>query len=130
MIKYLREFEHPKAISMSRCKVNKWRLKWKTIYNGVDCGIFVMRHMETFKGEQQAKYDCGLVSESIPQKTQLDTLRVKYLGKMLLSDRNLQKQFVIKEAEKFHKLEENERKKIIEVASLTKEERFSKMWSA
>ncbi|MFS7982050.1 hypothetical protein Hanom_Chr10g00958161 [Helianthus anomalus] len=32
---------------------------WQTLYNGVDCGIFLMRHMETLKGTSVREWDYG-----------------------------------------------------------------------
>lgn len=31
-------------------KIEPVEMGWKTVNNGVDCGVFVMRHMETFPG--------------------------------------------------------------------------------
>lgn len=62
-----------------------------TKHNDIDCGVFAMRHMETylFGGE----YDdlCGLRREGKEQQNQLDELRKKYAAKILLTDLNKKK---------------------------------------
>ncbi|WOH14890.1 hypothetical protein DCAR_0934418 [Daucus carota subsp. sativus] len=39
-------------------------MPWQTSWNSTDCGIFVMRHMETFKGDPK-KWDSGLAEEGV-----------------------------------------------------------------
>ena len=39
-------------------------MPWQTSCNSTDCGIFVMRHMETFKGDPK-KWDSGLAEEGV-----------------------------------------------------------------
>ncbi|PWA90628.1 Peptidase C48, SUMO/Sentrin/Ubl1 [Artemisia annua] len=67
------------------------RLGCMTKNNDIDCGVFAMRHMETylFGGE----YDdlCGLRREGKDQQHQLDELRKKYAAKILLTDLNKKK---------------------------------------
>ncbi|PWA95284.1 ulp1 protease family, C-terminal catalytic domain-containing protein [Artemisia annua] len=67
------------------------RLGCMTKNNDIDCGVFAMRHMETylFGGE----YDdlCGLRREGKDQQHQLDDLRKKYAAKILLTDINKKK---------------------------------------
>lgn len=76
------------------------KIKWKTTY-GVDCGIFVMRHMETYLGHEVFCYE--LQKEDEAQKGQLKMLRAKYLAKILLKDLNLKKMELVKAAEAFGK---------------------------
>ena len=72
-----------------------------TKYNGVDCGIFVMRHMETYLGHEDF---CHIfLMKGVHQKAQLKMLRAKYLAKILLKDFNLKKRELMKAAEAFGK---------------------------
>jgi hypothetical protein len=78
-------------------------MPWRTSENKIDCGIFAMRHMETYTGE--ATWDCAIVNESKDndnQKTQLEELRQKYLTKILLSDINDLRVEIIVNAKRFN----------------------------
>ncbi|GKD04032.1 ulp1 protease family, C-terminal catalytic domain-containing protein, partial [Tanacetum coccineum] len=48
--------------------------------NFVDCGVFMMRHMETYKGDGDC---CGLSREGSEQINELIDLRHKYIAKIL-----------------------------------------------
>jgi len=50
----LKEIKHKKAnaISNKNLEIILLDMPWKTNKNKTDCGVFVMRHMETYKGEQ------------------------------------------------------------------------------
>lgn len=98
---------------MSKVKATRLEMKWRTIYNGVDCGIFVMRHMETYMGQRCNKWDCGLDDESDTQTDQLNALRVKYLTKILLSKINILRDKVITEADIIAKKRRSEEVDII-----------------
>ncbi|KAI3778653.1 hypothetical protein L2E82_08035 [Cichorium intybus] len=45
------ELNHKKANHIKRSKPMSGCMKWTTKYNSIDCGVFLMRHMETYKGE-------------------------------------------------------------------------------
>lgn len=76
-------------------------MHWRTTFNGSDCGIFVMRHMETYVGRGIFLHE--LKKESVGQKVQLKLLRAKYLTKIILMDFNEEKAKVLKEAEEYVK---------------------------
>lgn len=69
------------------------KMKWKTLNNQKDCGVFLMCHMDTYTGEPVGKWDPGFVTEvakgKITQKKQLHKLRMKYCAKILLHPMNL-----------------------------------------
>ncbi|KAL8228788.1 hypothetical protein R6Q57_013688 [Mikania cordata] len=68
-------------------KPKKLEMPWQTKNNFVDCGIFAMRHMETYKAKEMKEWkeDCGILEESSgKQHDQLLDLRLKYLSKILL----------------------------------------------
>ena len=78
--------------------------------NKVDCGVFVMRHMETYKGEKMERWDASLEMECDSQE-QLNELRWKYVTKMLLSDMNLLKEYVEGKMDVYVNIPERMRKK-------------------
>ncbi|KAL8231979.1 hypothetical protein R6Q57_001757 [Mikania cordata] len=62
-------------------------MPWRTSRNHVDCGVFLMRHMERFEGSDDKEYDVGFaLEEDKLQKRQLVDLRRKYGAKILLHD--------------------------------------------
>ncbi|KAL4591985.1 hypothetical protein LXL04_004962 [Taraxacum kok-saghyz] len=79
--------------------------------NKVDCGVFVMRHMKTYKGEHMDKWDARLeIKDGGSQQEQLNELRRKYVTKMLLSDMNLKKDLVVGKLHVYDNIPENIRK--------------------
>ncbi|PWA62256.1 hypothetical protein CTI12_AA365670 [Artemisia annua] len=92
---YLERKKHPKLGELMLADARMVPIKWNTTYNVVDCGIFVMRHMEI---------------EGAALKSQLKMLRAKYLAKILLKDNNLKKKKLIKESEAFGKKQEKKSK--------------------
>ena len=109
-IDYLERKNHPKVFQIW-CSIPRIvPIKWKTDFNGVDCGIFVMRHMEMYIGEEEFLHE--LHTEGAGLKGQLKILRAKYLAKILLQDLNLKKKNLIKEAEAFGK-KQGKKSKII-----------------
>ncbi|MFS7966949.1 hypothetical protein Hanom_Chr09g00780011 [Helianthus anomalus] len=63
--------------------VVRQQMDWRTTSNVIDCGIFAMRHMETYMG-QMTDWGCGLAKEDAPnelQQKQLNDLRMKYTVK-------------------------------------------------
>ncbi|KAL8226766.1 hypothetical protein R6Q57_016598 [Mikania cordata] len=47
---YLLTQDHPNVLKTHHLKPILVDLPWKTTNNGVDCGIFSLRHMETYMG--------------------------------------------------------------------------------
>ncbi|KAJ0735016.1 hypothetical protein HanPI659440_Chr11g0427151 [Helianthus annuus] len=75
-----------------------------------------MRHMEYFKGETANNWKCGLGEESQNQVYELNDLRLKYLAKILLSDINSHKEFVLDEVRRFKALDLASRIKLMKDA--------------
>lgn len=69
-VKYLRKKDLTwLASSIEKVKITYMSMQWQTFGNYTDCGIFLMRHMETYKGTKdnwitQLKADkVSLISE-------------------------------------------------------------------
>ncbi|KAL4567479.1 hypothetical protein LXL04_023064 [Taraxacum kok-saghyz] len=88
---YLTTKKHPKAKKFKHVSPFRFLMSWMTKKNKVDCGVFLMRHMETYKGEKMDKWDASLEMECDSLQKQLNELRRKYVTKILLSDMNLVK---------------------------------------
>ncbi|KAD7478908.1 hypothetical protein E3N88_02044 [Mikania micrantha] len=118
MLNYLENhFEslHNKLDGVVPTKVN---LPRQTDKNFVDCGVFAMRHMETYKGQPINEWanDCGLKEEAEQSLVgQLNDLRIKYLSKLLLSDVNLLRDKVISQLEDFEKIDISKREMLKKV---------------
>ncbi|MFS7900489.1 hypothetical protein Hanom_Chr00s117228g01810221 [Helianthus anomalus] len=42
-------------------------MPWRTNHNKIDCGVFVMRQLETYKGATGKSWECGLSNECTVQ---------------------------------------------------------------
>ncbi|KAJ0591743.1 putative Ulp1 protease family catalytic domain, papain-like cysteine peptidase superfamily [Helianthus annuus] len=58
-VKYLRSIRHPKCLEFEPVIPKRLEIEWATVRNSVDCGVFAMRHMETWFGETDLKCDSG-----------------------------------------------------------------------
>ncbi|KAI3779370.1 hypothetical protein L2E82_09086 [Cichorium intybus] len=91
---YVDELNHKKANHIKCAKPMSGCMKWKTKYNSIDCGVILMRHIETYKGEDLDKWDIGFEPEykdNDDQQNQLDEMRKKYVTKILTWDLNVVK---------------------------------------
>ncbi|KAL8213940.1 hypothetical protein R6Q57_003389 [Mikania cordata] len=97
-VNYLLDKDHPNAYKLYQQTPKIPDLPWKTTENGEDCGIFCMRHMETYMGGGVKGWKCGLLQEFDGQRRQLQQLRIKYLCKILTSTINILKDDIILQA--------------------------------
>ncbi|PWA74635.1 RecF/RecN/SMC [Artemisia annua] len=108
---YLLHENHPKHNELLDAEVRIMKTGCRTRNNFVDCGVFVMRHMETYKGEHYGDC-CGLSEEGKQQIKELRDLRIKYAAKILLADCNkVKKEFEI-EIEAFRRLPPEEKERL------------------
>ncbi|PWA52864.1 hypothetical protein CTI12_AA450410 [Artemisia annua] len=98
---YLKKKHHPKFQIMRFCKPSILKMAWRTRRNENDCGIFAMRHMETYNGQKVEEWNSGFRNEGEGQQGQIKTLRRKYAAKMLLSDENIHRKKIISESIEF-----------------------------
>ncbi|KAL4571455.1 hypothetical protein LXL04_018215 [Taraxacum kok-saghyz] len=106
-IRYLQEVNHTRSNNFSSVLIPKevFETVSMTRYNKVDCGVFVMRNMEVYKGETEQHYNSGIPVENDFQKLLLSRMRSKYLHSILLSHINLQKEQILERARKYAKLD-------------------------
>ncbi|CAM8884384.1 unnamed protein product [Rhodiola kirilowii] len=79
---------------------------WQTKTNFEDCGVFAMRHMETYMGGGSLHWKCGFVVEGDQQGEQLMALRDSYLNVMIRSHLNAKKDLVLQRATAWWKIKE------------------------
>ncbi|GJS46565.1 hypothetical protein Tco_0596686 [Tanacetum coccineum] len=85
-------------------------MPWRTTYNVVDCGSFVMRHMEMYNGS--GIWLNNMKNEKAGQKSQINFFRAKYLAKILLLPYNMSKKELLKEANEEWKKQQKKSKTV------------------
>ncbi|KAK9049597.1 hypothetical protein SSX86_031434, partial [Deinandra increscens subsp. villosa] len=105
-------------------KIDYVKLPWSTKKNHVDCGVFMMRHMETYFGTDVKNWDCGLSKEE-DQLGELDDLRHKYVAKLLTCHINLKSASNVQEMKQYMKMNEGARKVLKETALERIQERMA-----
>lgn len=65
---FLTIINHPKVNGFEIMKMEKMELDWQTKNNSIDCGLFLMRHMEVYRGGGADKMEAYLEPESDDQK--------------------------------------------------------------
>ncbi|XP_021721306.1 uncharacterized protein LOC110688857 [Chenopodium quinoa] len=110
--KFLRNigYDQAKADNLEKKSTKTLNMKWRSNKNYDDCGIFLMKHMETYNGEKDTEWDCGLQTKYEVQLKQLKKLRVKYCAKILLHKENTLHNQVLKYA-RVHSKEKVEEKR-------------------
>ncbi|KAL1803201.1 hypothetical protein ACET3Z_031848 [Daucus carota] len=95
---YISRNENPNLGSRVRkMKPRFVKMTWQTTDNSTDCGIFLMRHMETFKGDIK-NWNTDLTEEGPTQDKQITRLRFKYNTAILSSHLNELKEPITTEA--------------------------------
>nr|KAJ0209832.1 hypothetical protein LSAT_V11C400163580 [Lactuca sativa] len=79
IVDYLKSQNHPKAEMFSHVMPHRLEMPWRKINNSTDCGVFTMRHMETYMGGSMNEFKAGFKNESSAQDDQLVKLSTKYL---------------------------------------------------
>nr|GMC82520.1 uncharacterized protein LOC109168900 [Ipomoea batatas] len=86
----LQEFftkSHPgRSILCAGVEPKIMQMPWRDVNNKIDCGVYLMRHMETYTSQVVSAWDCGLVKG---EYSMLQKLRIKYMNELVLSDYNL-----------------------------------------
>ena len=92
--RYMTEINHPRTNSVLLAKIPQkvFETTCRTRKNGVDCGVFVMRNMEHYKGENEGEYKSKIQRESQVQKDTLNRMRYRYAYTLLMSELNLKKE--------------------------------------
>ncbi|KVH91295.1 hypothetical protein Ccrd_006691 [Cynara cardunculus var. scolymus] len=119
MIRHLNVVGHPARRELDEIGQERLRMDWQTRNNFDDYGVFAMRHMETYMGDVRT-WNTGLSKEGKTQEIQIASLRMKYVAKLLVSNYNKKKEYVVKEVEKFQTMDEDIRKKLRKHADDTK----------
>ncbi|KAL8195559.1 hypothetical protein R6Q57_025962 [Mikania cordata] len=66
--------------------------------------------METYMGGGSKKWNSGLLNESERQNKQLNQLRFKYLCKIIMSNVNFLKEYILAQSRKHDEMDEKKKK--------------------
>lgn len=66
--------------------LKRMQMSWHDSKNKTDCGVYLMRHMESFVGQGVSNWDCGLVKGDY---STLHKLRLQYMKEVAVSEYNL-----------------------------------------
>ena len=76
------------------------KMKWKTKKEKIDCGLYMMMHMENYEGK--IKWETGMLEETNKNhRIQTNNLRSKYAAKMMLHEVNEKQKMMSDYALKF-----------------------------
>lgn len=101
---YLNLINHPKAEQVKKYKTRVVKIKWRNTTNKMDCGIYCIRHMESYACTLK-DWDCGLKKDDV---LVLKLLRAHYCHDILMWDANLLKEEVKVKAIAFFSTTEQE----------------------
>ncbi|KAI3794644.1 hypothetical protein L1987_37277 [Smallanthus sonchifolius] len=126
-VSFIADFAHPKTDEMDDTMIKRFVMPWRTTENTNDCGIFMMRHMETYMGEEEKAWHCGfgLESENVQEK-QIEDLRRKYCAKILLHEINELKYYIVEELKTYLQISYPSRKILEETSKKRIEERLKR----
>ena len=88
---HLTTYGHTKEdIMKENFKPKILKMRWRTKQERIDCGIYMMAHMECYEGETVAtKWKSGFLDEKDKgHREQIDNLRSKYAAKIVLHEEN------------------------------------------
>ncbi|PWA69434.1 ulp1 protease family, C-terminal catalytic domain-containing protein [Artemisia annua] len=119
LIHYLYVTEHPSLTKFKEAQPKIPKMKWKTRKNKLDCGLYMMMHMEMFEGEIGLKWKTNIVDENNRHYADMiKTMRMRYAAKILLHDVNKEREkmseFAIKFGEQYN--DKEKQKKMVEKA--------------
>ncbi|CAI9282125.1 unnamed protein product [Lactuca saligna] len=102
---YLMTQNHRMHVELYSKEAKIMRVVWEVRDIGPDCGLYLMRHMECYKGDLEGKWETGFKGIKDSDVAVLSRLRYKYMYRLMTSDHNLQKDMLLEEADKFSKLD-------------------------
>ena len=65
---FYEEIDNKSAV-FSTFETRNIEMKWKSNANNHDCGVFLLKHMETYEGQCQKQWNSGLEKDNVSVKT-------------------------------------------------------------
>ncbi|MFS7933360.1 hypothetical protein Hanom_Chr04g00378811 [Helianthus anomalus] len=97
-VKYLKRVRHPRCYDIAARHPVRLEIGCATIVNYEDCGIYTMRHMETWMVIIEDRWEVGFPTNMAKEKTKIAKLRKKYAVKLITSEANKHRERILKEA--------------------------------
>ncbi|KAJ8438667.1 hypothetical protein Cgig2_031632 [Carnegiea gigantea] len=108
--KYMHKTLHPGSRKIKEFDIEYLELPWQDEVNVHDCSIFVMRHMDSYQGQDSSCWDAGFGKKNKEQYLRL--LRPIYCARILMHPINKLRMTVSETAKKFFQQEQQPRKAI------------------
>ncbi|XP_021732641.1 uncharacterized protein LOC110699439 [Chenopodium quinoa] len=86
---YLKGLGYEDADSIEKYKVVLQKMKWRSNEDYTNCGVYIMKHMETFTADPNEEWVCDLKPNNV---NQIRKLRVQYTVELMLNEGNRQSQ--------------------------------------
>ncbi|CAI9280963.1 unnamed protein product [Lactuca saligna] len=102
---YLTSQHHPMAKMLTFKARRVMNISWLVEKPGTECGIYLMRHMESYMGENEGRWECGLTGKMPADVSATTKLRTKYMVRLLTTEFNKFKTMIVKDFEAFRKLD-------------------------
>ncbi|KAI3666865.1 hypothetical protein L6452_41904 [Arctium lappa] len=103
-ILHMKSVIHPVVDDFTEIVHTRPEMVWQMKNQNDDSGVFLMRHMETWMGEERS-WKTGLTYEGPSQKTQVIDLRKKYTAKLAVTTINNKRDEIMANVEKFNNIE-------------------------
>ncbi|KAJ9544486.1 hypothetical protein OSB04_024193 [Centaurea solstitialis] len=117
MAKHLESVNHPPSVSLGGKKHEVLDMHWRNMEMSDEGGVFVMRHMETWMGDERS-WKTGFGRDGHALKTQLLDLRKKYSAKIATSMLNATKDDTTKDYNGFHSMDPKRKADILKATSI------------
>ncbi|CAI9304483.1 unnamed protein product [Lactuca saligna] len=102
---YLKTKYYQKSTAFHKIKASVMKMTWKVEKEGSDCGVYLMRHMESYMGENEGRWDCGFTRKKQTDLLALNNLRIKYMARLMKSEYKKHKSMLEKDAEAYERLD-------------------------
>ncbi|KAH6797073.1 hypothetical protein C2S52_021627 [Perilla frutescens var. hirtella] len=88
-----------KSVGINRACITRLKMPWRDAKNTRDCGVYAMRHMETYMGGGVEGWNCGIKRMN---GAQMRCMRLKYCAAILTAENNIHKDDIIKSARRVY----------------------------
>ncbi|CAI9287653.1 unnamed protein product [Lactuca saligna] len=82
---------HSKVKALIGAEPHVMNIRWHVAKLGPNCGLYLMRHMESYMGEGEGRWDSGFIGKGNADTVALMNLRTMYLARIMKSEFNVHK---------------------------------------
>nr|GMD36179.1 E3 ubiquitin-protein ligase MBR2-like [Ipomoea batatas] len=86
MFEFYRTISPRRSILCAGVDGKRMQMEWRDSKNKIDCGVFLMCHMETYLSQGVKKWDCGLIKGDT---SELHKLRMRFMKELSISEYNI-----------------------------------------